>query len=366
MKRILTASTTALLVLAAASVQAAPVNYEYYHLYDSPRVSAMGGTGVAVGEESDALWTNPANLAEQPMQLELINPLVEVNDNLKLFANDLNNAANNPDPNLRTTETTKVVIAHQGELLHLRAAVTPTVAWDNFAVAAIGKAQVDAMVHNPFSSAGAVEINSSLDAGAIVGASFELTDGLRLGVAGKFLQRQWLHEAVTMAQLSDPNYDWSPGTTSETVTDSAFDVGLAYKLPFLTALNPKVAVSAMNITNLFDDQTRKIPMTVNAGVSIHPESWAADLVLAADYEDITNGYGDTSIAKRLHLGAELGLMGRHLLLRGGLNGGYPTAGAEVRFWIMTVAATYYQTELGGYAGQQVDTRYMVQATLGWK
>ena len=92
----------------------------------------------------------------------------------------------------------------------------------------------------------------------------------------------------------------------------------------------------------------------------------AEVILAADYEDIGKAYEqDDSTWKRVHLGGEFGLLNRHLLVRAGLNQGYPTYGAELDIWLIRLGYTFYSEEMGAYAGQDKDDRHLVQLTLGW-
>ena len=65
------------------------------------------------------------------------------------------------------------------------------------------------------------------------------------------------------------------------------------------------------------------------------------------------------------MGAELGLLGRHIVLRGGLNQGYPSAGAELDVWVLKFGYVYYSEEMGPYAGQDKDSRHLAQLSLGW-
>ena len=50
-------------------------------------------------------------------------------------------------------------------------------------------------------------------------------------------------------------------------------------------------------------------------------------------------------------------------LRVGLHQGYLTYGAGMSLGLVTVDAAYYGVELGEYAGQFFDERYMVQAAI---
>jgi len=54
-----------------------------------------------------------------------------------------------------------------------------------------------------------------------------------------------------------------------------------------------------------------------------------------------------------------------MALRTGLYQGYYTAGADLRLTIVKLMFTTYAEEVGAYAGQDEDRRYLLSVGFGW-
>lgn len=340
--------------------------YNYPHLYRGMRSLGMGGAYIAVGGDSEAIFYNPATLTDMGFKLNLINPLVEADKNAMDIATDAQDAMNKSTEIDRTNALIDVISKNMGKPLHVRAALFPSVSVSNFTIGVLAQGGADARLHNPLSSSGAVEVQSGYEYGPVAGFSVGLpVTGLRLGLAGKYLSRTSVNESFTINQLAAKNFEMKD--YQFTNSDFSLDAGLLYDLPILPVIAPKVGVSVLNITDLDFKEGGKIPQTVNVGASITAKvPILAEVIIAADYEDIGKAYEqDKSNWKRIHIGAEAAFLKRHLLLRGGLNQGYPTYGAEIDLWIIKAGYTFYSEEMGAYAGQDKDERHLVQVSLGW-
>ena len=340
--------------------------YNYPHLYRGMRSLGMGGAYTAVGGDSEAIFYNPATLTDMGFKLNLINPLVEVDKNAMDIATDAQDAMNISTEIDRTNALIDLISKNMGKPLHVRAAVFPSVSVSNFTIGVLGQGGADARLHNPLSSSGAVEVQGGYEYGPVAGFSVGLpVTGLRLGLAGKYISRTSVNESFTINEIAATNFKIED--YQFTNSDFSLDAGLLYDLPFLPGIKPKVGVSVLNITDLDFKQGGKIPQTVNVGASITAKvPILTEIILAADYEDIGKAYEqDKSNWKRFHIGAEAAFLKRHLLLRGGLNQGYPTYGAEIDLWIIKAGYTFYSEEMGAYAGQDKDERHLVQVSLGW-
>lgn len=344
--------------------------YNYPYLYKGVRSLGMGGAFTAVGKDAEALFYNPAGLYDMGFQLTIFNPQAEVDKNFIDMGGDLRDAMNIDNDTERTNALTDIISNNMGKPLHVRLSLFPHVAVKNIAAGVIGQGGFDARLHNPLSSQGAVEVSGGYEYGPVLGASIKLpVTGLRLGVGAKYIFNKWIAEGFTIRDIAAEEFD--PMDYKIENNDYSFDAGLIYDAPFLSFLKPKAGLALIDITDLdFQDATgkgRKIPMRGNIGISINPSvPYVTDLILALDYQDFMHNYDqDNSTWKRIHAGAEFGLLGRHILLRAGLNQGYPTAGAELDLWLLKAAYTYYSEEMGAYAGQDKDTRHTASLTVGW-
>lgn len=338
--------------------------FNYPHLYRGMRSLGMGGAYTAVGGDAEGVFYNPATLYDMGFQLDLINPLVEVDQNAMDLSTDLQDAMDLPTDTERTNALLDIAEANTGKPLHFRVALFPSVAVKNFVVGFLGQGEADARLHNQTSRI--VEVQGNYEYGPIGGASFSLpVTGLRLGIAGKYISRTSVNEEFSVNEIAADNFDIADYQVDN--SDVSFDVGLLYELPVLTTLKPRVGISVLDITDLDFKEGGKIPQRINIGASMTANlPFLAEVILAADYEDIGKAYEqDDSTWKRVHLGGEFGLLDRHVLVRAGLNQGYPTYGAELDIWLIRLGYTFYSEEMGAYAGQDKDDRHLVQLTLGW-
>ena len=192
--------------------------------------------------------------------------------------------------------------------------------------------------------------------------------GLRFGAGFKYLFNTWVEENFTVNEIASESIDLMDILVEK--ADFSLDAGLLYDVPYAEFLKPKIGLALLDITDLDfkdGDQGRVIPMRGNIGVSINPSLLGfMDTIFAMDYQDFTYGYEqDDSMGKRIHVGGELGFLSRHILLRAGLNQGYPSLGAELDLWLLRFGYAYYSEEMGAYAGQDKDTRQLVQINIGW-
>ena len=348
------------------------LNYPY--VYKGIRSSGMGGTFTAVGKDAEALFYNPAGLYDMGFQLSVINPLIEINDNVLELGEDAMKAVEKEDETESLDAMTDLVGKHMGKVIHGRFAFFPHFAVKNFALGAVGQGTIDTRLHNPLSSQGAFEVQGGVIYGPTTGFSIGIPGtGLRLGAGFKYMFNRWVVENLTVSDVTNTEdnklQDKLEDQFSEK-TDFSLDAGVLYDLPYAESLKPKIGFSILDITDLDfqkDGTGLRIPMRANIGASINPSLVGfMDTIIAVDYQDITYAYDqDSSFGKRLHVGGELGFLARHILLRAGLNQGYPALGAELDLWLLRVAYAQYSEEMGAYAGQDKDTRQLVQINIGW-
>jgi hypothetical protein len=183
---------------------------------------------------------------------------------------------------------------------------------------------------------------------------------VQLGVTGKYVRREGV---VKTFQPADIVVNFDPLADRTRASDFAFDVGTKVNLPVL--LRPSVALVVANIGDLDFEGLGTIPQQVNVGVALHPDFWILSNTLAAEIHDATKQIeADDDLYKRVHLGAEVRFP-KTLTLRAGVNSGYYTAGATLDFWILKLSAATYAEELGAYAGQRANRRYVAQVSLGF-
>jgi len=134
---------------------------------------------------------------------------------------------------------------------------------------------------------------------------------------------------------------------------------------FIPFMDTTVALVVQNVPEMDMGDAKDIDTQANLGLSIGKSFSAFGIVGALDYKDITGAFEeDEDIAKRIHMGAEVRFL-RFLAVRAGLNQGYVSAGATLDLWVLRFDFATYSEEVGAYAGQREDRRYVGQITIGW-
>jgi len=373
---------------ATAAWAQTPTSREYPYLYKSTRAMGMGGAYTAIGGRVDTLFYNPAGLSNIPKdkgwEVNILNLSAEASKNSVNFYNDLLDAVKTGDLNGNGTATddqqlavNNVLNSYMGQYLHVRAADFSSFGKQGdslaFGIGALASGKVDAIPHQGFGPAGILEVDANATYGAVGGVSFPLSNRLTLGLSAKYLYRESVIHNFTPQELVN-NYNNLDKFITEDLKKKGsalgFDAGAIYRFAPTSWWRPAVGVSVLNIGDLDFQDAGSIPMTYNAGVAVNPriDSFRS-LLIGLDYVDITNNYTqDTDMAKRLRFGAELQLFDREfieLALRAGIYQGYPTFGADLRLATFLFSGTVYSEEVGAYAGQDKNTRYLVTFGFGW-
>ncbi len=358
----------AVVMSASAAFGAAASFNDHPFLYKGLRSLGMGSAYTAVGRDAEALFYNPATLYDMGFQLHVFDPAVEIDSGVTDIAQDVLDAMDLDTEQERSDALFDIIDKNQGKPLHFRIAFFPHAAVRNFAVGVVGQGRADIKLHSPLSSAGAVEFHGGYEYGPVAGFSAGLpVPGLRVGAGAKYIARSWFNKNFTIADIASESFDFDREKVEE--SDVSLDLGVLYNLPLpvIQKLSPQVGLSILDMTDLDFGDGGSIPQRVNLGISIQPKiPYTSSCVLAMDYQDISKAYEqDDSFGKRLHLGAELGLLRNHIVLRAGLNQGYPSFGAEVDIWLVKLIYANYQEEIGIYAGQDEDKRQALQLIIGW-
>jgi hypothetical protein len=337
-----------------------------------------GGANVALGGSYSAVFSNPAGLTRIPKEygweFQLINVSAGINDNM-LDLPDIIDDADESD-----AQAAETLGEHIGDIYGFEIGITPFSIAKMFDETAFGLgafvgANTHFAIHQGFGAEGILEANILAvggAAGAIAHNFNELTIGdyafnrLSVGVGAKALSYGSLSRTYSAADIANEEFDNIEDEIKEG-TSVVFDLGVIYEaLP-----NLSVGISALNIGGV-GDESAEIPMTINAGVSyvyrVDDRSFFNQARISADYIDISKEYPDNSYVKRTRIGADLNVWDgwfSTFAIQAGLYQGEWTAGASARFSIFEVAFATYAEELGAYAGQDSDRRYMGSFGINW-
>lgn len=372
MSRIQVTALAILVVVAGAGVTWAA---EYPTLYRGNRPLGMGGAFLAVPDDSDAIFYNPASLVAAPGVFRLRAPLIaEVSQNTVDLVKDALDLDEGADP----ADIEDVLDNHLGERQRVRASFAPTASFHlanvNVGLGILYQQRLDLGVDGALVPV--LESEFIRDIGVLASAGIPLFDDrLDVGATLKFVKREASIQRKNSFQISAEGYD--PRADSESKSDFAFDLGFNYHLvkdiPIIASLDPLVALVFQNITELelVDepfDEGRTLPFQINVGASVNPSIGVVKTVLAVQLDDLGRKLGpseeDDNTLKRFHLGAEVEFP-ILLALRVGLNQGYFAAGATLDFWLLELSYTTYAEEIGFDDNRDDDRRHIVEIALAF-
>jgi hypothetical protein len=333
---------------------------EYPYIYKGMRPMGMGGAFVALSNDSNALFYNPAGLADIKSIRANIFPLeVEVTDNTYGMYKDASDVDFDSEQ-----ETSQFLRDHMGDLAHLNMSLVPSYSMPRFAFCAFGTGRVNMEAHDLQYPKLEVQVINDYGLGAGYAHPL-LDDSLHIGASLKYVFRQSLSQEYTVTDIVEKDID-------ERVKDDLLegqgvllDLGLIYKLTLLGLTNTRIGLSANNLIGSKLGDAQDMDEHVDIGIAQDLDLKATKLTLALDYVDLFSQIGeDNDPAKRIRFGAELELL-KFLELRAGIYQGYFTAGIGLDSRFVRLDLLTYAEEIGTYAGQRADRRYSMRFVAGF-
>lgn len=364
-------------------------------VYSSAWSLVRGGAGLAVADNEDALFMNPANLALYDKPPLAKTPFVR-------FTTFEENINKRPDDGLykrvvlaspqaevsetgyslwkRTagTDVDPVELAREvlGKNVRVGASNFSGVLLRRFGVGVFTTARADALVFKNADYGGleAAAARAEAYAGATAGVAESFAkDRILVGVAYRFHRRGYGQVITSPSQSAEElRESLTTGEYAGRGDGRAIDAGLTLRtsplkvsggtMRFWTAATVRDASGTAVKPAESPSPDLDIRQTVHAG-------FGADLTLRdqylrfmADYLDLTNAY-DLLPVSRTRLGTELWLSGT-FGITGGLRDGYAAGGFFLDLSLFRLDAGTYAEEAGRFSGAREDRRYVVRVAVG--
>ncbi|MBG56155.1 MAG: hypothetical protein CL935_03375 [Deltaproteobacteria bacterium] len=329
---------------------------------ESLRARGMGNAFTAVANDEMLFFYNPAGLRSVIYNIyEIVSFNFTVNENTLSMSNSSNSSST-----LGSLSGKKLYVEYNvGLLSHINS---------RFGWSLFQNTLIDIQVRNPVFPY--LETRSFVQAGLAGGMAWSFLDyQLDVGLGAKLVQRAGIDTKFhvfdeAIIELTEENKYTKLANKFENKTAIAPDAGIVYHFDGVHNLYPKVAISLQNIGGLDFNNAGKVPMTMNLGVSTESELGGFDLILAADYLDLTDGQnlvstGNSITERNIKFGAEIGwkklFNGHHLFsIRAGRNGPYNSAGWTLNLFGFKIDVAKYAQEIGGYSGELMDQRTSLQ------
>ena len=332
---------------------------------ESLRARGMGNAFTAVANDEMLFFYNPAGLRSVNYNIyEVVGFNYTTNQNTINLGN-----ASSSSATLGEIAGRKIYVeANVGLLSH----VNSRFGWSLFQ-----NALFDIQVRNPVFPY--LETRSFVQAGLTGGMAWSFLDyQLDLGLGAKLVRRAGIDTKFqvfdeAMIEFTEQNKYTKLEKKFENKVAIAPDAGAIYHFDGVHNLHPKVAISLQNIGGLDFGNAGKVPMTMNMGISTESELGGFDIILAADYHDLTDAQklvskGNPITERNIKFGIEIGwnklFNGHHLYsVRAGRNGPYNSAGWSMNLFGFKIDVANYAQEIGGYSGELKDKRTSLQVSL---
>jgi hypothetical protein len=336
----------------------------YPNFYRGIRPLGMGNAFTAISDDENALFYNPAGLAEiSAFTMGLINPIMEVSKS----SIDLYNDSEDIDTD-DSGQVAELLREYIGEHQHARVSLFPYVGFNvaqcGVMIGYLGQATLDAEVRNP--AWPEADTSYIADHGPLVGVGGRIpASKIRIGAAVKYINRESLDQTYTATDIADDDFEDQFEDDLENGSDIALDLGALYTLPFDWPVETHIGLTVQNFPEMDFGDAQDQQTQTNIGLALEKSFGKYRILGAMDYRDLTHAIGkDDDIPKRLHMGLEFQLP-KILSVRAGLNQGYLSYGLTLDFWIIKLDLASYSEEIGAHAGQREDRRYVGQLTIGW-
>lgn len=338
------------------------------------RPLGMGNAFVAVADDYNALFYNPAGLARlNEWDGEVLNPAVEISKNTLDFLDDVQKFAQGSAGEVDAV--LDLLEPQIGKTHHGRLTLTPHLIFKHFGFAVGLDLLLQMVVHRNVS----IDLKAGPQIIAPFGFAFNfLENRLSVGGAVKFLAAGGVDQEFSIEEISafsDESESEGEGPELEDYVLGGVGAGVDFGVLFtpVKTMNPTLGLSVTDLGGSTYDKLdvsgealgtppTRLP-SVNVGFSLTP--WELNgmyLLTAIDAHAINQ---PVHYSKKLNMGLEWGYR-KIIKLQTGLHQGAATAGMQFDVGLLNLRLVTYEEQRGPVSGQDenlADRRYAVQVKL---
>ncbi len=337
-------------ILIASKTQAA----EVLNIYTSTRALGMGGAFTAIASGQDALFYNPAGLAKtKGFDLTIMD--------IKLGADGLNAFTAYQNFQNANGNVLNQLNSLFGQQLWMGAGGKTAFVGPGFGVSFFDMSHIALNMANPaFPNFNIDLIN---DYGGNVGFAFEPVPGLSVGTVVSRITRFGSVFPIGASTLANLNNNAIVNQLSNQGVGYGVDFGANFVMPMPS--KPTFSFVWKNVgttTFSLDTGTIRPPqiqdnITWAYGMNINLPG--LDINPALDFTNTNRT--DIDLSKKVNFGIEFAFP--VISIRGGFHQGYYTLGVGTTLGAFHIDAATYGEELGVYASQQEDRRYLIEFSI---
>jgi hypothetical protein len=334
-------------------------NDELRELFRGARSQAMGGASVAIVDDEESLYLNPAGiggLTRYGVQYMAVDV-----DVAQEVVSSLMGGEGSPFSGGLSGDS---ISAFMGKDTYGRVQITPTILMTNFAFGILMDGQAAVYAENPALPYVTLGYQTTNGIQAAYGVSLfkrrRSQHDLRIGVGAKVLWRRGGYRRLTTLALTQ----LSSESLAQIAGNWGMGIGADLGVQYVNQLNPKLKLSwglawtDIGDTTFSGGEPDPITSNLSMGVGAVWEAGKARVSLAYDYRHMLD---ETDWRKRNHLGTEIALP--VLSLYAGLNQMNLTYGVGFDAWLFRVTALSYAEEIDPYLSQDASRRYMLKLAL---
>jgi hypothetical protein len=337
------------------------------------RPAGMGSAFVAVSDDENAIFFNPAGIKKQN-NWRVLGPIFKLGDDIRKLK-DLSDAMDKANTNQERADVIDDFIPLN---VLVEGNMFPVYLNEEFSLGLFSGIKTRVEVLNPVQPR--IEISGFTDTTLIYSCAQNLDKKTSLGVSIKAISRKKIMPANTPVDTRDPeNPDRDVVVITQTdllnYNKTDFEIkdfykkikgeGLSFNIGLLHNLNKKITLGAM-ISDFggtkinYGNTTSQIPSALRLGISYRIPLNNKEILTALDISEFGKA---GSFYKKLHLGSEFSLNGVNLRL--GINQGYPVFGMGIKIGYFKFGYAYYQEERGRYAGELAEKSHLISMELNF-
>jgi hypothetical protein len=339
----------------------------------------MGRAYSAVADDWLALHYNPAGLAlAKGIDLQVVDLKVESNKDVLDSYNTIKTM--NDD----STSTASKINKLMGKHLEAKINNVSQLTIPSFAIALIYDMQLDADLKNIAYPQTKIRYIKDQGVKAGFGFGFGKDKQVRFGIAGKMINRTGGIQTIGIDEIGTISNSSLLDRFQYSGVGYGADVGIQYRIPMKGRTEWTLAWAWHDVgytsygkysqgnrpTRTEDNMVAGMALRIPIGGRVNrryarrygqPRS-TNHLSFAMDYSHIRQSTDEEQFAKHLHFGMNIDLP--VVSIQMGLNQGGVTFGTAVNLLGLRVTAATYSEEIGSYAGQQRDRRYLLSIGAG--
>jgi len=370
-------------VAAAASMAHAGqvIDFTIPQQYVGPRQLGMGNAFVAMADDYNALFYNPAGLARLEEGQVNMGLGAGLDSKFPKFYNDLKSTGGSEN----VQDMVNLLQSNNGNYFNARATVSGIWARPRWAFAIVPvDLSMNLAIHQLAGES--VDLIATQDTTIAYGRGWDVhwfqRDRMSIGFTGKIIYRGYYNKQIAAGDLAINSNLLRSQDAQEGMTVDG-DLGFLYSMKvsdesFMRFLRPSIGFTIRNIadygftTNLhFIDKQSSQPPGLGRRYDVGtvwelPDFWIFKVRALADLRDI--GAENFTAKKGSHFGAEFLWKVRSWWQGGwrvGANQGYFTAGFTGKLGIFNLDLATYAEEMGSSETPTASRRYVLRASLDW-